>query len=222
MISRDEGGLSFIPGPSEIPTAMARQADAAATARYDEGEAFYEQHKWDGALASYRAAVDIDPEMSEAWHGIAAAEFRKNGGTPCEAMYEPVMRCIALDPDNADAHQLLGAVRVLRGDLEGAEESYLDAKRLDPHCAVIRMDFAVFLHMRGRLDDAIDEARECIRPGANDSGTKLLAKLIAEKQAQVAARARARARARPPALLRISARPPVIRQSAPAANRPLA
>ena len=78
----------------------------------------------------------------------------------------------------------------MRGDLEGAEESYLDAKRLDPHCAVIRVGLASVLHMRGRLDEALDEARECDRLGAKDLAAMLLAKLIAEKEAQVAARAR--------------------------------
>ena len=51
---------------------MSRRASRAALSRYDEGKALYDQGKYDEAIAAYRAAVEKDPEMSLAWHGIYA------------------------------------------------------------------------------------------------------------------------------------------------------
>ena len=45
---------------------MARRA---ARARFGGGGAFFAQGKYDEALAAFRAAVEKDPEMSEAWYG---------------------------------------------------------------------------------------------------------------------------------------------------------
>ena len=35
---------------------------------FDKGQAFFEQRKWDEALAAFRAAAEKDPEMSDAWY----------------------------------------------------------------------------------------------------------------------------------------------------------
>ena len=51
---------------------MPSRADAAAAkARYDQGVAFAEQGKWDEALAAFRVAAEMNPEMSKAWGEIA-------------------------------------------------------------------------------------------------------------------------------------------------------
>ena len=49
---------------------------------FDKGQAFFEQRKWDEALAAFRVAVDKDPEMSEGWYQIGMAEMLKNGARP--------------------------------------------------------------------------------------------------------------------------------------------
>ena len=51
-------------------------------------------------------AAKKDPEMSEAWWGIAKT-FSAQSGRPCAAMYLPLMRCIALDPKNATTYERL-------------------------------------------------------------------------------------------------------------------
>ena len=45
--------------------------------------AFFEQEKWDEALAAFRAAAEKDPEMSEAWYTIRAMlEYVRLSGDP--------------------------------------------------------------------------------------------------------------------------------------------
>ena len=73
---------------------------------YVVGQAFFEQAKWGRGAAAYRAAVEKDPEMSEAWYQIGLAEMAKACGQRCEAAYGPLKRCLELNPDHADAHVL--------------------------------------------------------------------------------------------------------------------
>ena len=69
-----------------MPPAPARRERARnGTGARDEGGAFFEQAKFDEALAAYRAAVEKDPEMSAAWFRIGVVEMAKNGKQPCEA-----------------------------------------------------------------------------------------------------------------------------------------
>ena len=66
---------------AERLAAEASTRRAEAQARVHEGNQLVAQEKWDEALAAYRAAVEKDPEMSEAWYAIGASEMEENGGT---------------------------------------------------------------------------------------------------------------------------------------------
>ena len=70
------------------------------------------QKKWPEAIAAFRAAVEKDPEMSEAWFQIGYAENEKNGGRgkATEASHAPLAHCLKLDPKHAKAHYYLGRV----------------------------------------------------------------------------------------------------------------
>ena len=101
--------------------------------------AFSGQFKWDEALAALRAAVEKDPEMSEAWFQIGMTEVMKNGGKPCEEAHEPLARCLQLDPNHAAAHFGFGDVLLhVRKDDVRAEEHFRAAIRLNPHCSAAK------------------------------------------------------------------------------------
>ena len=159
-------------------------ARATAQARFDEGIAFFVQDKWDEALAAYRAAVEKDPEMSEAWYMIGAAEIAKNGMQPCEAAYGPFKRCLELDPNNARAHCALGGVLLgVREDDVRAEEHFRVAIRLDPKDAPAHYGLAGALERRGDLDEAIREMLEYVRlSGDPDGSGKAHAAALLEKK----------------------------------------
>ena len=156
-----------------------------AQARFNEGEAFFKQKRWDEALAAFRAAVEKDPEMSEAWYEIGMAEIMKNGKQPCVAAYGPLMRCLELNPNHAGAHCGLGNYlhRVCKDDAR-AEEHLQTAIRLDPNIAPAHFGLAGVLEKRGDLDGAMHEMREYIRKGDPDrDGEAHLAELRAKKAA---------------------------------------
>ena len=74
------------------PAQLERLTKKAAAARFDEGVAFTEQENWPEALKAFRAAAEMDPELSNAWFNIGCAECMMNGGEHCEAEYAPLTR----------------------------------------------------------------------------------------------------------------------------------
>ena len=189
-------------------------ARTTAQARFDEGQAFVEQKKWDEALAAYRAAVEEDPEMSEAWYEIGMAEIMKNGKQPCVAAYGPLMRCLELNPNHAGAHCGLGNYlhRVCRDDAR-AEEHLRASIELNPKLAPAHQGLARVLDLRGDLDGAIREmlAYVTLSGDPDGSGKAHAAALLEKKKAGgSAAKPDAEAQARfPPPLVAPAPRPRV-------------
>ena len=169
-------------------------------ARYDEGEAFFKRGKHDEALAAFRAAVEKDPEMSEAWCGIGISEMQKNGNKPCEAAHDPLKRCVELDPKNAIAHGCLGGVLLyVRKDAVRADEHFRAATRLDPNCGPAHRGLADILHKRGDLDGAIRAMRDCVEAGGGSDDRAHLDAILAQKRtAKRAAKPNPEAQARFP------------------------
>ena len=181
------------------PPAAAR---VTAQARFDEGNAFYQQAKWDEALAAFRAAVEKDPDMSPAWFAIGMATTMKHGG-PCEAAYGAFKRFVDLDPNHAPGHDNLGNTLIARKDYPRAEEHFRAAIRLDPKHAGAQQGLAVVLRKRGDLDGAMRAALEYVRLSGDPegSGKVIVAKLRAQKKASPpAAKPDAEAQARFPPL----------------------
>ena len=162
--------------------------------------AFYEQKKYDEALAAYRAAVKKDPEMSATWFMIGMVEMAKNGGQPCEAAHDPFKRCVELNPKDVDAHCGLGHVLLdVRKDDVRAEEHFRAATRLAPNFASAHRGLAHIFHKRGDLDGAIRAMRDCVEAGGHSHERTHLDALLAEKRtAHRAAKPNPEAKARFP------------------------
>ena len=138
-----------------------------ATEDLETGVALSKQKKWPEALAAFRAAVEKNPLMSEAWFRIAQVFFKKDGscgGT--EAMYEPLKRCLDLDPCNANAHELRGECLRVDGDryIVAAAEEYRATIRLDPTNATAPWHLGYMLeHNFGDFQGAAEQYREASR-----------------------------------------------------------
>ena len=142
--------LALETAPADTSAAVGGDAAAAreAAAHCKKGHAHFKRHEWAEALKAYRAAVKVDPKMSEAWFWISAAECEMNGGEPCEEEYVPLTRCIKLDPNNAMAHLNFGSVLLdVRKDPTKAEESFREAIRLDPALALAHNNLGLLLHI---------------------------------------------------------------------------
>jgi tetratricopeptide (TPR) repeat protein len=96
------GAVAHGQAPQSNPTPAANAYYHFARAQMLEAD-----NDWDGAVAEYEAALALDPTNSEIYSEIAAAYARQN---QWRAVVDYASRAINVDPDNLDAHRLLGSV----------------------------------------------------------------------------------------------------------------
>jgi TolB-like protein/class 3 adenylate cyclase/Tfp pilus assembly protein PilF len=105
-------------------------------------------------------AVDRDPDRSMARYAIAA--LRQSQNRLAEARIE-AEKAVALDPNFAGAHQILGSTLLFMGQPEAAIPQIEKALRLSPHDPSV-YGFSFLLGacelVLGRIDDAVDFFRK--------------------------------------------------------------
>jgi tetratricopeptide (TPR) repeat protein len=122
-------------------------------ARLDEGDTPNQE----GAIAAYRRALVLDPELVPALVNLANLLYARDQLIEAQALYE---RAIALDRDCFEAHFNLGNVHHDLGRYGEAKISYEHAVRLNPVYADAQFYLAVTLEKLGRSQDARTHWRE--------------------------------------------------------------
>ena len=112
------------------------------------------------ALEYFEQAVALDPDFAAAHAEIAWVYWvRANGsGNPQELMpkaKEAADRALSLDPNLAKAHAQLAMIKEYEFDWSGAEREYLRAIDLSPNLDFAHINYAFFLSIIGRHDDAL-------------------------------------------------------------------
>lgn len=123
------------------------------------------------AVDFFRQAAELDPNYARAhaWRACAAARLWSSRRTPdelnrhfneCEAYCR---RALELDPDDAEAHRVMGALLLLRRDYERAEQHVARALALNPSDAFIALKAGNFYCYAGRPDRAEPLIRRAMR-----------------------------------------------------------
>ena len=112
------------------------------------------------ALKYFEQAVSFDPGFAAAYAEIAWVYWaRANGsGNPHELMpkaKEAADRALAFAPNLAKAHALLAMMKEYEFDWSAAEREYLRAIDLSPSLDFAHINYAFFLSVIGRQDDAL-------------------------------------------------------------------
>jgi TolB-like protein/Tfp pilus assembly protein PilF len=149
--------LGGVPQAQEThPEAYALYLQARHLGRQITAETFAQSN------ALYQQALAIDPDYAAAWHGLARNYARQvgNGLLSFEEgstlAHEAAERALAIDPDSAQAHALLGWITMLFDkDLAQAARHIERALQLAPADLAIIRNAAMLLHALGRLDEAI-------------------------------------------------------------------
>ena len=98
-----------------------------ARPHYKEGFRHFGEQRWDEAIAAYRRAVEIDPNLAIAWNGLAMALHRKGD---LDGAIEAGRRLVALEPDEPLGHTSLSIFYQAKGMVPEAEEEKGLAMRL--------------------------------------------------------------------------------------------
>ena len=112
------------------------------------------------ALEYFEQAIALDPDFAAAHAEIAWVYWaRANGsGNPHELMpkaKDAIDRALALDPNLAKAHAQLAMLKEYEFDWSGAEKEYLRAIDLSPNLDFAHINYAFFLSIIGRQNEAL-------------------------------------------------------------------
>lgn len=117
------------------------------------------------ATEAFHTAIQLDPTLAQSYSGLADtyAVQASLGFVPPEGYQlsrTHARTALKLDPALVEPHASLGRVKFsFDWDPEGAEQEFQAALSRKPNYATARQWYAVFLATRGRLDDALNEAR---------------------------------------------------------------
>ena len=103
------------------------------------------------ALAGYRRALEIDPDLVPALINLANIHYSRNEIAEAQALYE---RAIALESDVFEAHFNLGNIFHDLARYAEARTCYRDALRLNPTYADAHFYLAVTLEKNGQPQEA--------------------------------------------------------------------
>ena len=106
---------------------------------------------FEDALAGYRRALEIDPDLVPAVINLANIHYSRSEIAEAQALYE---RAITLDPEVFEAHFNLGNIFHDLGRYSDARHCYRDALRLNPTYADAHFYLAVTLEKNGQSQEA--------------------------------------------------------------------
>ncbi len=155
-------------GKNRSPPAS-RGSNAEAYNLYLQGKYFFARRTNEDlkkAIAYYEQALRLDPAYALAWVGLAEAHIFESGqgDVPVHEGFRKsrveVEKALTLDPNLAEAHLALGAIRMAYDwDWSGAEAAYDRALELEPGNATVVRGAASLAATLGRFDAAIDLTR---------------------------------------------------------------
>jgi tetratricopeptide (TPR) repeat protein len=131
------------------------QARKLAVHTYNEGAEAYGAGDYDAAIAAFRAAIELDPQLAPARSGLANSLYGKRRFDEGLAAVENWLRA---DPDHPDALQLKFLMLNALGRRDEAGEALNAFAEQDPKAA------AELLFRRAELDFKAED-REAARPG---------------------------------------------------------
>jgi tetratricopeptide (TPR) repeat protein len=112
----------------------------------------------------YRQALELDPQYALAWTGVSRCYANQAGYSWGFAKArEAAERALQLEPDLAEAHTMLGMVRMNHDwDWEGADASFRRALELTPGDAQVLRSRAMLTGNLGRQEEALALIRRAV------------------------------------------------------------
>ena len=94
---------------------------------YKEGFRHFAEERFDEAIARYRQALELDPDLAIAWNGLAMA---LKGKGDYDGAIVAAKRLVELEPDEPLGHTSLSIFYQAKGMIPEAEEEKAIAMRL--------------------------------------------------------------------------------------------
>ena len=123
------------------------------------GVHFAQEGKLSEAIASFRQALQINPELADAHNNLAIALARRRNFDEAAAAFR---RALHFDPASSRTHNNLGSVLAEQQDFETAIRAYRQALQLDPHYLDAYCNLGKAQRKLGRLEEAAQSFRHAL------------------------------------------------------------
>jgi carboxyl-terminal processing protease len=136
------------------------------SAYHSRGVASYRKGDYDGAIADFSRAIELDPNKPNTYFGRGAAYYGKRDYGRALADYD---RALELDPKFTHAYQGRGTVYNRQGDYAQAIADFSRALELDPEYAYAYAGRGAAYYNRDENDLAIADLSRAIELNPNDT-----------------------------------------------------
>ena len=140
---------------SPTPTHEVKPNPKEASAYNERGNAKGDKGDFDGAVADYTRAIELDPKFTEAYYNRGLAKKHKGDFDGAIADYNRVIEINPNNPKYARAYCDRGVAKRKKGDLDGAINDYNHTIELDPKYAIAYANRGNARDEKGNLDGAI-------------------------------------------------------------------
>ncbi len=128
------GSTAVIMSASAAVMLSAKSAYAQSAKAYvDQGVEKGKRGDFQGAIADFNKAIEIDPKYLRAYCNLGLAKARGLGDF--EGAISHYDKCIEIDPESARAYVKRGEARKIVGDLQGACADWKEASSLGDNAA---------------------------------------------------------------------------------------
>jgi lipoprotein NlpI len=140
-------------------------AQTSAVDYFNRGVAEKANGDFEGAIADYNRAIELDPKYAAAYSNRGNAKQAKGD---LDGAIADCNRAIELDPKDAMAHKNRGVAKKSKGDLKGAIADYTRAIELDPKYSAAYFHRGIAKQAKGDLKGAIDDINGAIERNNQD------------------------------------------------------
>ena len=114
------------------------------------------------AVGLFEKAIEIDPNYARAhaWRACSLANLSEWRGNIMDALPEclsSVTRALEIDPDDPEAHRIMGAIELMQEDFDQAAYHHQRARELCPSDPYMIMRYATLLIFLGKPEEALVE-----------------------------------------------------------------
>jgi tetratricopeptide (TPR) repeat protein len=144
--------------------ALARENNRNALYPYWLGRIDYDADQYDHAILQFQKAIDLAPDMAQAYNNLGLCYYRQNRNGLAVASYQKAID-LNLKSGHPDAWPYLNLAITERSlnQPNQAEAHLREAIRLDPNLATAHFQLGNILEDKGQTNDAIDQFQAAAR-----------------------------------------------------------
>jgi len=145
--------------PAAPVTSPAQDIARQAGAFVSDGILKYQSGDFDGAIAAYNQAIDLDPKSAEAYFNRGLAKAAHDDLDGAIADYSQALQ---VDPNLGAAYYYRGLARHSKAELDGAIADYNQAVQLDPKNALAFFNRGLIRMQKDDIDGAIVDSTRAL------------------------------------------------------------